>query len=75
MTPDTKFKKGAQMPTNILTNLEINNAEDYAYDHQFWVVRLCNTELWFYGAYDDADRAQTAAEEIGNGFVIDTRLE
>jgi len=36
----------------------------------YMVVRLVETLLWYYGLYDTIDRAEMAATELGNGFVI-----
>lgn len=40
-------------------------------DERYIVVRKDNTELWYYGQYDNEDFAYKVADEIGNGFVIE----
>ena len=44
----------------------------YALD-KYVVVRATNHEFWFYGAYDDLDRAVKSAEEIHNGYIVEVR--
>ena len=39
------------------------------------VLRWCDGELWFYGTYDELDRAGAVAREIGNGLVVGTDKE
>lgn len=58
----------------ILAQIEINNVpknvnmiSNYG---DYLVVRYCDDGLWYYGVYDDVQRAQMAAKEINNGFVI-----
>lgn len=50
----------------------INNYPSYELD-KYTVIRGSNHEFWFYGTYDDLDKAVKAAEEIGNGYVIQTK--
>lgn len=61
------------MERTVNTTLHINNVPIYAYntDYSHWVIRLTDSELWFYGAYNDNESAKNAAEAIKNGFVID----
>lgn len=35
------------------------------------VVRFCNGELWYYGQYDDVERANDVAEGLGMATVFD----
>lgn len=49
--------------------MKINNIPEYAKDRKFIVCSIVEYELWFYGAYDDYDRAKTAAEFIG-GVIL-----
>lgn len=39
---------------------------------RYAVVRNCEGEYWYYGTYDDFARANSVANEIGNGFVCPT---
>lgn len=57
----------------ISANLRINNVPIYAYqkDYPYWVIRICDNELWFYGAYDSDTDAEKAAAEIDNGLIIE----
>lgn len=41
----------------------------YATDYAYIVYRTCDNEKWFYGAYNDIDKAVKVAIEI-NGDVI-----
>lgn len=47
----------------------IKNLPDYAYDYDFIVVRLCDDDFWFWGAYDTFDKAQNVADDI-DGIVV-----
>lgn len=46
----------------------INNMPEYAVNYKFIVYRVVCGEKWFYGAYNDHDRANNIAKEIG-GYV------
>jgi len=48
--------------------VKINNKPAYADDYEFIVVRKCDGELWFWGAYSDGFEAEQAATEI-NGII------
>lgn len=49
--------------------MRINNVPDYADEYNYIVARICDRELWFYGAYDDKATADRAAEEV-DGVII-----
>lgn len=49
---------------------QINNYQSYADKYQFVVARRVNGELWFWGAWNDRNTANTVADELGNGVVI-----
>ncbi len=51
----------------------INNLPNYANDYRYIVARRVDGELWFYGAWNDADKANEVALEIG-GETIDTQV-
>lgn len=51
----------------------INNLPNYANDYRYIVCRRVDGELWFYGAWNDADKANEVALEIG-GETIDTQV-
>ena len=44
---------------------EIKNVPDYASEYPYIVAHEIEGELWFWGAYDDRDRANEVAEKIG----------
>lgn len=50
----------------------IKNMPAYASKHKYIVARRAGDwdDLWFYGAWDDAEKAQEVANEI-NGVVIE----
>ena len=50
----------------------INNLPTYATDYRYIVARRIDGELWFYGAWDDANTANKVALEIG-GETIDNQ--
>jgi hypothetical protein len=47
----------------------INNIPDYAGNFTYIVARLCENELWFWGAWNDEEVAYKVAAEIG-GLVV-----
>lgn len=47
----------------------VNNVPDYANDHPLWVVKYYSGFLWFWGAYDDENRALDVANEE-DGMVV-----
>ena len=52
-------------------NVHINNVPDYAYEKPCWVIRNCEEDgYWFYGAYDNIEKAFSAATICVNGIVI-----
>lgn len=44
--------------------VQVYNVPDYANDHDFMVAKYDAGRLWFYGAYDDENRALEVANEI-----------
>lgn len=50
--------------------MKINNVPKYANDYRFFVVREVDDEYWFYGAYDDRNRANNVAMQV-DGIVIE----
>lgn len=52
-------------------NIEgIKNVPQYAHEYRFIVYRIVNGECWFWGAWNDAGKAVSAAKDIG-GEVMD----
>ena len=49
--------------------MKINNIPEYADGYKFTVARIVDSELWFYGAYNDEVKARNVAIEI-DGMVI-----
>lgn len=47
----------------------VQNVPDYAMNSEWWVVRYDAGFLWFWGAYDDQDRAFEVAT-VENGMVV-----
>lgn len=37
----------------------------------FMVARVDGIDLWYYGIYNDKERAESVAREIGNGVVFE----
>lgn len=50
--------------------MKINNIPRYSIDYKFFVVREIDDEYWFYGAYDNRNRANDVAMQI-DGIVIE----
>ena len=53
-----------------MLNLIIKNLSEYSIHHTYIVASVCDSNLWFYGAWDDEDKAYEVAEVIG-GVVIE----
>ena len=53
-----------------MTNCKVNNVPEYAANYMYWVVRAVNGELWFYGAWNDENRANEVAAELFNGAIV-----
>ena len=39
----------------------VKNVPEYAWSCNYWVVTEIDEDLWFYGAYDSADKARQIA--------------
>lgn len=52
-----------------MNGYKINNLPIYAKGYKYIVARWCDDELWFYGAWDDENKAEKAAKEV-SGKVI-----
>jgi len=43
-------------------------------NYKFMVIRDCgNNEYWYYGIYNELPIAHKAANEIGNGILVETK--
>ena len=49
---------------------QINNYKSYADQCKYIVARRVDEELWFWGAWNDRDKANDVADELGNGVVL-----
>lgn len=56
-------------------NVKINNMPDYAAEKQYVVATLVDGELWFFGAYDDYDKAQYAVQETDGRLLIENSFD
>lgn len=54
----------------MMTIETVRNVPAYAYEYAYWVAREVEGSLWFYGAYDTADRAHDVAVTVG-GVVVE----
>lgn len=52
-----------------MLKLIINNLPDYATNYNYIVASVLDGDLWFYGAWDNEDKAYDMARII-NGVVI-----
>lgn len=52
-----------------MLKLIINNLPDYAINYNYIVASVLDGDLWFYGAWDNEDKAYDMARII-NGAVI-----
>lgn len=53
----------------------INNLPKYALQHKYIVATLVAGELWFYGAYDEYDKADMASKEMGGQLIIENHVD
>lgn len=51
-------------------SIKINNVPEDATESGFMVVTLDHGTLWYYGLYYDEKRAEMAAAEFDNKFII-----
>ena len=54
-----------------MKNIKINNLPDYAQDYRYIVITIVDDELWFYGAYNDYEKALLVARETSDRMVVD----
>lgn len=66
-----KWKVRKKMTKDIMVT--ILNVPNYAPKYQYWVVRFCDGHLWYYGGFDDENRAIEAADFVGNGMVVEVK--
>ena len=59
---------------NFIMGVKVSNVPNYAHDYTYWVANLIDTELWFYGAWDEEDRATEVAKETGHGLVLRNKV-
>ena len=50
--------------------IKVNNVAEYAGEDQYWVVRICDGEAWYYGSYSDTETANAVARAI-DGIVVE----
>ena len=48
----------------------INNLPEYAKEKAFIVARICDGELWFWGAWDNQEKANEVAYGLENGICL-----
>jgi len=53
----------------------INNCPDYAKDYEFIVVRVVDSELWFYGAYENGFEAERVCLRVGGMICHNVRIQ
>lgn len=53
----------------VRADVVVNNLPSYAL-RAYTVVRVVDSNLWFYGSYDVRERALEVAIELGNGIVL-----
>lgn len=52
-----------------MVKINVHNVPAYALKAPYWVCRLSEGELWFWGAWNTNDEAQKIAREIGGTVV------
>ena len=48
----------------------VKDAPASAINHKYYVARLVDGDLWFWGAYDALDKAVSIAKQV-DGFICD----
>ena len=56
--------------TIAINGWKILNAPNYATEYKYIVATPINGELWFYGAYNDADTVQNIIANYPNKLMI-----
>ena len=49
--------------------IKVRNAPEDWKDYKYMVARAFEGELWYYGVFDDYDRAKMARDEV-DGFIL-----
>lgn len=52
----------------MIVEVELNNANNVS--EKYIVARECDSELWFWGEYDNRQKAEITAKQIG-GIVVE----
>ena len=52
-------------------NFKINNLPNYAEDYKYIVVTLVDGELWFYGAYNEYEKAECVVKETDGRLIVE----
>ena len=52
-----------------MCNAIVNNLPENP--ERYIVARLSNCELWYWGSWDNKEKAEKAAEEFDNGVVVE----
>lgn len=56
-------------------NVKINNIPEYANHYKYVVATLVEGQLWFYGAYDEYDKADRAFKEMDGRLIIENSMD
>ena len=54
-----------------MMNVKINNLPDCAQGYRYIVTTIVDDELWFYGAYNDYEKARCVARETSDRMIVD----
>lgn len=52
--------------------VKVNNTPEYASAYKYAVARCCDGEMWFWGAWNDINKANQVAHNI-DGVVLENR--
>ena len=56
--------------TIIGVTLKVNNLPDITGESGYLVLKNDNGDLWYYGLYDDHDKAEKAVKETDSRFMV-----
>lgn len=51
--------------------VKVQNVASYAKEYKYIVAMRVDGELWFWGAWNDRDKANEVALELQNGVIVE----
>ncbi len=57
-----------------MVTAKVNNLPEYASDYKYIACKVIDNKLWFYGAFNEYEKALKAAREVF-GVVVENEVE